>query len=158
VVHCHHAADMQGSGSHCLQRSSKTAILFDMLVVWRFCSKRSALTIYLLIVCAGLHLQPNGTEVMTGIQGQLVRTPVDPAWHQCHVSSSPCVHWLRYDWSDLSCYKASMLQETFVFLNGRLLRAPLRKLDTFVFPQGLTPFTATNTMCKPARSDEPMSP
>ena len=48
------------------------------------CSKRSALTIYLLIVCAGLHLQPNGTEVMTGIQGQLVSmsTPMDSAGHQ----------------------------------------------------------------------------
>ena len=51
-----------------------------------------------------------------------------------------------------------MLQETFVFLNGRLLRALLRKLDTFVFPQGLTSITATNTMCKPARSDELMDP
>ena len=45
-----------------------------------------------------------------------------------------------------------------MFLNGRLLRAPLRKLDTFVFPQGLTSFTATNTMCKPARSDELINP
>jgi hypothetical protein len=87
LVHCsaefRHAADMQGSCSHCLQRSSKTANFRHTSGVDP-CSKRSALTIYYLLmsVCAGLHLQPNGTEVMTGIQGQLVRTPVDPAWHQ----------------------------------------------------------------------------
>ena len=69
--------------------------------------------------------------------------------------SSSLTHWLRYDWCASSCVHQCVLQETFVFLNGRLLRAPLRKLDTFVFPQGPTSFTtATNTMCKPAQSDE----
>jgi hypothetical protein len=41
-----------------------------------------------------------------------------------------------------------------VFLNGRLLHAPLRQLDTFVIPQGLLLLPLQTSVCVHARMEK----